>query len=64
MVGVMEEETKQLQEVEAALDRIERGIYGVCEDCEKRIPKARLDVVPYATLCVECKRAEEREIGY
>lgn len=49
-----------LAQVEEALDRIEAGTYGTCESCEKEIPAARLKALPYATLCVDCKRAEVR----
>ncbi|MFH0964850.1 MAG: TraR/DksA C4-type zinc finger protein [Planctomycetota bacterium] len=59
--GILESETRELQAIGAALERIEQGSYGVCEDCGKRIPAARLRAMPYATLCVECKKEQERE---
>ncbi|HEX7100295.1 MAG TPA: TraR/DksA C4-type zinc finger protein [Acidimicrobiia bacterium] len=43
-----------LHKVEHALERIESGEYGVCESCGQDIPTARLDVLPYATFCVNC----------
>lgn len=43
-----------LHKVENALARIERGEYGICESCGNDIPTARLDALPYATLCVDC----------
>ncbi|HLU31185.1 MAG TPA: TraR/DksA family transcriptional regulator [Acidimicrobiia bacterium] len=45
-----------LHKVENALTRIERGEYGQCESCGNDIPTARLDALPYATLCVDCAR--------
>lgn len=45
-----------LHKVENALSRIERGGYGQCESCGNDIPTARLDALPYATLCVDCAR--------
>ncbi|MEX2251206.1 MAG: TraR/DksA C4-type zinc finger protein [Acidimicrobiia bacterium] len=45
-----------LGKVERALDNIDNGIYGICESCGKPIPMARLDVLPYVTLCVDCAR--------
>jgi DnaK suppressor protein len=45
-----------LRKVEWALAKIEDGTYGICESCGKSIPLARLDVLPYATLCVDCAR--------
>lgn len=43
-----------LRKVDHALERIEAGKYGNCESCGNPIPVERLDVLPYATLCVEC----------
>lgn len=45
-----------LGKVERALKNIEKGTYGICESCGKPIPMARLDVLPYVTLCVDCAR--------
>ena len=39
------------------------GEYGVCEVCSKKIPMARLDALPYATMCIECQREIERNGG-
>jgi hypothetical protein len=44
----------------AALARIEAGTYGVCADCEERIPKQRLALVPGALRCAPCQCEEER----
>ncbi|GBD84692.1 general stress protein 16O [bacterium BMS3Abin02] len=43
-----------LAQVEDALRRLDAGTYGICVDCGKRIPAARLTALPYTTLCVEC----------
>lgn len=45
-----------LRKVEHALAQIESGMYGKCESCGNDIPVARLDALPYATLCVDCAR--------
>ena len=45
-----------LRKVEHALDRVEKGAYGVCESCGQSIPVARLEALPYASLCVDCAR--------
>jgi DnaK suppressor protein len=50
-----------LRDIDAALGRIEAGTYGTCERCGKPIGEERLDAMPYATLCIECKRLEERD---
>lgn len=43
-----------LAKVKHALARIDAGGYGICESCGKAIPVERLEVLPYATLCVTC----------
>ena len=45
-----------LRKVNHALDRIDQGAYGSCESCGEDIPVARLEALPYATLCVDCAR--------
>ena len=54
------QELKRLRLIDSALARIENGHYGVCMSCSKKIPKERLEAIPYAFLCVECKSSEER----
>jgi len=46
---------EQLDEVTAALGKIENGTYGICDNCGKQITKKRLSVLPWATLCKECR---------
>ena len=52
--------TAIVREIDDALERIDASTYGACVRCGGRIPEERLDAVPYATLCVACKRDEER----
>jgi len=56
---IAELESRELAKIERALLQIRRGKYGVCEGCEKKIPLARLNALPYTTLCVTCQRDEE-----
>jgi RNA polymerase-binding protein DksA len=49
-----------LAEIEAALERIEAGTYGTCRTCGQPISEERLEAIPYATQCIDCKRREER----
>ncbi len=49
-----------LDRVEAALSKVDAGTYGKCESCGKSIEAARLKALPHATLCIACKRKEER----
>lgn len=51
---LMESEGGTLQLIESALERIEDGVYGQCEECGARIPKTRLNALPFATMCVKC----------
>ncbi|HBX43435.1 MAG TPA: molecular chaperone DnaK [Deltaproteobacteria bacterium] len=57
-------EKQKLKQIDDALDRIEEGTYGLCEECGIKIPRARLRVVPFAKYCVECKEVIEREEKY
>lgn len=45
-----------LSKVQWALAKVDEGTYGICESCGKAIPMARLDALPYVTLCVDCAR--------
>jgi len=54
------QELKRLKLIDSALTRIKQGKYGYCIKCNKRIPKDRLEAIPYALMCVECKSNEER----
>ena len=59
-LSLMETEEGTLGAIEAALERIEDGTYGVCEECEVKIPKMRLNAIPYSALCVKCASQHER----
>ena len=54
------QELRRLGMIDAALTRIQQGKYGLCMKCGKKIPKERLEAIPYALMCVECKKAEEK----
>jgi RNA polymerase-binding protein DksA len=54
------QELKRLKLIDSALTRIEQGKYGLCMKCSKRIPQDRLEAIPYALMCIECKTADER----
>jgi DnaK suppressor protein len=49
-----------LNQIHRAIDRIDAGTYGICENCGRAIPNARLKALPMATLDAECKAKEER----
>ncbi|MFO0938173.1 MAG: TraR/DksA family transcriptional regulator [Gemmataceae bacterium] len=54
-------EAKELAQVERAILRLKQGRYGVCEGCACKIPVARLDAQPTASLCISCQRDVERD---
>jgi DnaK suppressor protein len=58
-LGLMEADEGMLGHIESALERIERGNYGRCVECDGLIPKARLNAIPYTPVCIKC--AEQRE---
>lgn len=59
-LGLMENEQNVVREIDRALDRIEDGTYGVCEGSGEKIPKARLDALPWAKYTVQYQEKLER----
>jgi RNA polymerase-binding protein DksA len=49
-----------LAAIDAALERLDAGTYGVCVTCGKPIGEDRLEAIPYAAQCIECRSREER----
>ena len=60
-IGLLENEEEALREIDAALERIKEGTFGMCEVCNHKIAKGRLSAIPYVRLCVECQKAEEHQ---
>lgn len=56
----LDRESKLLKEVQAALNRIDEGTFGVCLRCEEEIPEKRLRALPWAAYCVPCQEAIDR----
>ncbi len=59
IVQRLDHQTHKIREIQSALAKIEAGDYGLCEDCERPIPRKRLEVVPWARLCVSCQSKRE-----
>jgi len=57
-------EARELAQIERALRRLKAGTYGKCEVCAVKIPVARLNALPFSTLCVKCQREMEVEGGW
>lgn len=60
-LSLLSKEQDAVREIEEALERMNWGIYGVCELSGKKIPQARLEAIPFARLTVECQTHWERE---
>jgi DnaK suppressor protein len=58
-LGLMEAEEDTLSLIDAALERVDRGSFGRCVECEGQISKARLNAIPYTPVCIKC--ADQRE---
>ena len=58
--GLEENAEHLLEEIDKALGRIDDGTYGTCGVCGRQIAEDRLEAVPWAMLCLEDKRAQER----
>jgi DnaK suppressor protein len=58
-----EVESRELGQIDEALTRMSEGCYGDCEECEKPIPLARLEALPYATRCIKCQVQIEKTGG-
>ncbi len=55
-----EVESRELANIENALENMRDGSYGDCAHCGETIPLARLQALPYATLCIRCQREAEK----
>jgi RNA polymerase-binding protein DksA len=58
--GLQEGATRQLEQIDAALARIEAGTYGTCTACGKPVAAERLRAVPWAILCIDDQRRQEQ----
>ncbi|CAG7840991.1 general stress protein [Clostridium novyi B str. ATCC 27606] len=56
--ALQKNEIEILNAIDDSLDDIKHGKYGICRACGKQIPDERLEVIPYAKYCIECKRAQ------
>lgn len=60
-LSLLENDEENVEKIEFALERIEDGVYGSCIECEGKIPKTRLNAIPYTSYCVKC--ASKLETG-
>ncbi len=57
-------ESREIREIDAAIDKIRDGTYGLCERCQKSIPMARLQAMPFTASCIDCQRKRELRRGH
>jgi DnaK suppressor protein len=60
-LALVEMESETLRQINHALQRLEEGNYGVCEECDENIAEARLHALPFAELCRDCQERSEGE---
>jgi DnaK suppressor protein len=56
---IRDRERKLLNKIKEAIERIEDGSYGICDECGEEISVKRLDARPVTTLCIDCKTKQE-----
>ena len=49
-----------LQKLDEAIRKLNEGTYGICEDCGDEISEKRLNILPYAIYCIDCKEKREK----
>lgn len=59
MLRIRDRESKLIKKIKQALDRIENGTFGICDDCGEDIGMARLKARPVTTQCIDCKTKQE-----
>ncbi len=58
---IRDRERRLIGKINDALERLENGTFGICEECENEISEERLMARPVTTLCIECKKKQENE---
>jgi len=62
VLNLDDKDRQQLGEIDAALERLAEGQYGVCAECEEEIPRGRLEVLPEARACAACAEGPARQV--
>lgn len=60
LLNLSEAQLRTIRDIDAALERIASGDYGLCVSCEEKIPPRRLEVRPFSRYCIECKTDVEK----
>jgi len=60
-IGNLERSSSRMREVQAALQRLDQGTFGICNGCEENVSPKRLAAIPWAALCIVCQETADRE---
>lgn len=63
LIGILQNSEAEIVDIDIALEKIENGTYGQCEECDGEIKIQRLKALPFARQCIECKQALEQQAG-
>ena len=61
MLRIRDRERKLISKIDKALERVEDGTFGICEECGEEITEGRLKARPVTTLCIACKEEQEKQ---
>jgi DnaK suppressor protein len=59
VVQQVNQQSRMIEEIRSALDKMRDQAYGICEECDQSIAQQRLDAIPWARLCVKCQSQSE-----
>lgn len=60
LMNLSETQRSRVRDIDAAVERIDGGVYGLCMRCEEEIPARRMEVRPFSRYCVDCKTEVEK----
>ncbi len=60
LMNLSEAQRGRVRDIDAALERMDHGVYGLCARCEEEIPTRRMEVRPFSRYCVDCKSEVEK----
>ncbi|MDX2480369.1 MAG: TraR/DksA family transcriptional regulator [Desulfuromusa sp.] len=60
LMSLSETQRSRVRDIDAALERMDKGVYGLCMRCEEEIPARRMEVRPFSRYCVDCKAEVEK----
>jgi DnaK suppressor protein len=61
LMSISDNDLRLLKDIDNTLDKMEKGTYGICEECEEKINEKRLEANPVARYCITCKRQMEEK---